>query len=268
VRGDGTVTTQPLAGTRALSVPPCRNAALCEELLNDPKEVYEHAVSVRGAQESCARSCVDGFGAGRGVHVGQPSGQRASTWLPGDRAAGRHAQQVARDGRAVPGVTVSGLPKPAACEAIHRYENEPRDLYGGAVVVAGADGSLDAALVLRTVFQRGERTWLRVGAGVVEQSTPEREFEETREKLRSISRFLVRGREAGAGGGRGGGSVTSPGARRDELTGMLAELVEEDPATVAASENLFELGLDSISLMQLVARWRRAGWRSTSPPTP
>jgi anthranilate/para-aminobenzoate synthase component I len=90
-----------------------------------------------------------------------------------------------------PAVTVSGLPKPQACEAIHRYENEPRDLYGGAVVVAGADGSLDAALVLRTVFQRGERTWLRVGAGVVEQSTPEREFEETREKLRSISRFLV-----------------------------------------------------------------------------
>jgi len=55
-----------------------------------------------------------------------------STGFPGDRAAGRHAQQVARDGRAVPGVTVSGLPKPAACEAIHRYENEPRTCNGGA----------------------------------------------------------------------------------------------------------------------------------------
>jgi anthranilate/para-aminobenzoate synthase component I len=50
---------------------------------------------------------------------------------------------------------------------------------------------LDAALVLRTVFRRDDQTWLRAGAGVVVQSDPEREFEETREKLRSISQFLV-----------------------------------------------------------------------------
>jgi anthranilate/para-aminobenzoate synthase component I len=59
------------------------------------------------------------------------------------------------------------------------------------VLAVDAEGALDAALVLRTVFQRDGRSWLRAGAGIVEQSTPEREFEETREKLRSISRFLV-----------------------------------------------------------------------------
>jgi salicylate synthase len=191
VRGDGTVTTQPLAGTRALSGAAMQDAALCEELLNDPKEVYEHAVSVRGAQEELRAVCVDGSVL---VEEFMSVSRRGSVQHLASRVTG---QLIATRNRwhamagLFPAVTVSGLPKPQACEAIQRYENEPRDLYGGAVVVAGADGSLDAALVLRTVFQRGERTWLRVGAGVVEQSTPEREFEETREKLRSISRFLV-----------------------------------------------------------------------------
>jgi anthranilate/para-aminobenzoate synthase component I len=53
------------------------------------------------------------------------------------------------------------------------------------------DGSMDAALVLRTVFQRGREVWLRAGAGIIAQSTPERELEETCEKLQSVARHLV-----------------------------------------------------------------------------
>jgi anthranilate/para-aminobenzoate synthase component I len=79
----------------------------------------------------------------------------------------------------------------AACSAIRRYEQQPRGLYSGAVITVDTDGGLDAALVLRSIFQAGGRTWLRAGAGVVEHSTPEREYEETCEKLRSISRFIV-----------------------------------------------------------------------------
>ncbi|MDQ1021176.1 anthranilate/para-aminobenzoate synthase component I [Streptomyces afghaniensis] len=60
---------------------------------------------------------------------------------------------------------------------------------------ADADGSLDAALVLRTVFQRDGRGWLRAGAGVMGQSTPEREWEETCEKLRSVAPHLRRGQD-------------------------------------------------------------------------
>jgi salicylate synthase len=90
-----------------------------------------------------------------------------------------------------PAVTASGIPKAMACELIRRYEPQPRDLYSGAVLTVDEDGSLDAALVLRAVFQQSGRTWLRAGAGIVEPSTPDREFEETCEKLRSISRFLV-----------------------------------------------------------------------------
>jgi anthranilate/para-aminobenzoate synthase component I len=52
-------------------------------------------------------------------------------------------------------------------------------------------GGLDAALVLRSVYQRDGAAWLRAGAGLISQSNPDREMEETREKLRSVSRFLV-----------------------------------------------------------------------------
>ncbi|HEX4359828.1 MAG TPA: salicylate synthase [Pseudonocardia sp.] len=191
VCADGTVSTQPLAGTRALSGDLERDAQLREELLNDPKEIYEHAVSVHGAQHELGTVCTPGS-----VLVEEFMGvrQRGSVQHLASRVTGRLAPE--RNGwhaltGLFPAVTASGLPKAAACEAIHRYEPGERGLYSGVVLTADADGALDAALVLRTVFQQGGRTWLRAGAGIVEQSTPERELEETREKLRSISRFLV-----------------------------------------------------------------------------
>jgi anthranilate/para-aminobenzoate synthase component I len=89
-----------------------------------------------------------------------------------------------------PAITATGCPKPEALRTISRYESEPRGLYAGAVFTVDAGGSLDAALVLRTVFQRDGRSWLRAGAGVMGQSTPEREWEESCEKLRSVAPHL------------------------------------------------------------------------------
>jgi salicylate synthetase len=81
--------------------------------------------------------------------------------------------------------------------AVTRHEAEPRGLYGGAVFQAGTDGSIDAALILRTLFDRGERAWLRTGAGVMGPSRPEREYEETCEKLRSVVPHLRLQRKQG-----------------------------------------------------------------------
>ncbi|MEU1936261.1 chorismate-binding protein [Streptomyces coeruleorubidus] len=91
-----------------------------------------------------------------------------------------------------PAITATGCPKPEALRTVSRYESEPRSLYAGAVFTADAGGSLDAALVPRTVFQRDGRSRLRAGAGVMGQSTPEREWEETCEKLRSVAPRLRR----------------------------------------------------------------------------
>lgn len=91
-----------------------------------------------------------------------------------------------------PAITASGIPKDTARRLISSLEQEPRGLYAGAVLTCDVRGELDAALVLRSVFQQGGRTWLQAGAGIVADSKPDREFEETREKLSSIAPYLVR----------------------------------------------------------------------------
>lgn len=138
-----------------------------------------------------------------------------------------------------PAITATGVPKAAAFAAIRSYEPEPRGLYSGAVISADADGSLDAALVLRTAFQRDGRTWLRAGAGIVGASRPERELEETREKLRSVSRFLVPAVAPAVSV-----SVSAAGPQREALRRTVAELLDEDPADVGDEDNLFERGLE------------------------
>lgn len=196
VTANGTVLTQPLAGTRALDGSADLDAARRAELYRDPKEVFEHAISVYLAATEMAAFCAGGT-----VHVQDFMSvkERGSVQHLASEVSGRLA-----DGAGLwdalstlfPAITASGVPKRAACELIRQAEPE-RGLYSGAVLTAGADGTLDAALVLRSVFRHAGRTWLRAGAGVVAQSDPARELEETREKLLSVSRFLVPANRSG-----------------------------------------------------------------------
>ncbi|MFI6350426.1 salicylate synthase [Streptomyces sp. NPDC050560] len=189
--GDGTATTQPLAGTRALTGEPERDTALRAELHRDPKEVYEHAMSVRLAVDE-----LSSVGAAGTTRVGEfltvrerGSVQHLASRVTTDLADGRTAWDAL--GAVFPPVTASGIPKPAAYRLIRELEDEPRGLYAGAVLRAGYDGSLDAALVLRAVYQRDDTAWLRAGAGIVGASRPDREYEESCEKLRSVAPYLV-----------------------------------------------------------------------------
>ncbi|MBG0851319.1 salicylate synthase [Streptomyces spinoverrucosus] len=190
--GTRRVSTQPLAGTRALAPRPEETARLRADLLGDPKEIHEHALSVRLAVDELTGICRQGTVA---VEEFMAVRERGSVQHLASRAAGHLADDRGPwDAFAAlfPAITATGCPKPQALRAIGRYESEPRGLYAGAVFTADADGSLDAALVLRTVFQRDGRSWLRAGAGVMGQSTPEREWEETCEKLRSVAPHLRR----------------------------------------------------------------------------
>ncbi len=191
VTADGRVATQPLAGTRAFDGDPEADRARRTELYRDPKEVFEHAISVRLAVDEMEQVCdpgsvvVDDFMSVRE----RGSVQHLASRLSGDLAPGRVAWDAL--GVLFPAITASGIPKRPACDLIARSETRPRGLYSGAVLTVDADGGLDAALVLRSIYQQDGHSWLRAGAGIVADSTPERELEETREKLRSVSRFLV-----------------------------------------------------------------------------
>jgi salicylate synthase len=191
VSADGEVVTQPLAGTRARGFGEQEDERLRAELLADPKEISEHVLSVKLAEEEMATVCRPGTVSVRDLMTVR---RRGSVQHLGSSVHGLLAESAtAWDAlRAVfPAVTASGIPKAPAYDTITRLEKEPRGIYSGAVLRAGSDGALDAALVLRSIFEEDGRTWLRAGAGILAGSTPARELEETCEKLRSVAPYVV-----------------------------------------------------------------------------
>ncbi|MEU6375583.1 salicylate synthase [Streptomyces sp. NPDC046909] len=196
VDADGHVITQPLAGTRARGLGEKEDERLRVELLADPKEISEHVLSVKLAEEEMATVCRPGSVSVRDLLSVRQRGsvQHLGSSVHGELAEDASAWDVLR--AVFPAVTASGIPKGPAYDCITRLERERRGIYSGAVLMAGSDGSLDAALVLRSLFEEGGRTWLRAGAGILSGSTPERELEETCEKLRSVAPYVVPARPA------------------------------------------------------------------------
>lgn len=191
VTENGQVRTQPLAGTRATADCAEEHHRLRTDLLLDTKEIFEHAVSVKASWEELAELCVpDSVVVDDFMTIKQRGTvQHLASSVSGQLAPGFGPWQAFA--ALFPAVTASGIPKRAAYECIRRHELQVRGLYSGAVLTIDHKGALDAALVLRTIFQQSGKTWLRAGAGIVEQSRPEREFEETCEKLRSVALHLV-----------------------------------------------------------------------------
>lgn len=191
VAADGLITTEPLAGTRAFSVSPDEDMAARADLESDAKEIVEHAISVRTSYAEVDSVAVAGTTAVSEFMTVKPRGsvQHLASTVIGRLAAPYSAWDALEV--LFPSVTASGIPKAPAIDAIYRLEASRRRAYSGAVVTVSSSGDLEAALVLRTVFRDGERSWLRAGAGVVGQSNPEREFTETCEKLGSVAPYLV-----------------------------------------------------------------------------
>ncbi|MGB3896324.1 MAG: salicylate synthase, partial [Mycolicibacter sinensis] len=191
VRDDGVVVTEPLAGTRARSGDPAVDGPVRAELESDAKEIVEHAISVRTSMQEIAEVAEPGSAA---VTDFMTVRERGSVQHLGSTVSGRLDPARNRMDALValfPAVTASGIPKAPGIEAILRLDECPRSLYSGAVVMFSSDGGLDAALTLRAAYEQDGRTWLRAGAGVIDASRPEREFEETCEKLATRAPYLI-----------------------------------------------------------------------------
>jgi len=196
VYDDGMVVTEPLAGTRALGRGAARDRQARNDLESDSKEIVEHAISVRGSLLEITEVAEPGSAA---VVDFMAVRERGSVQHLGSTVTGRlDASKDRMDALETlfPAVTASGIPKAASVDAILRLDESPRELYSGAVVMFSADGGLDAALTLRAAYERDGRTWLRAGAGIIAASDPDREFEETCEKLATLAPHLVARRRA------------------------------------------------------------------------
>jgi salicylate synthase len=191
VDANGLVRTQPLAGTRPLLHRPERDDRLREELRWNVKECYEHVISARLAAEEMLAVCDPATVAVRDLMTIKRRGtvQHLASMVTGQLLPGLTAWDAAA--ALLPAVTASGIPKAPALDLISELEGDERGLYAGAVCTVGGTGSLDAALVLRSMFQDADGAWLRAGAGIVADSNPPDEYDETTNKLRSAADCLV-----------------------------------------------------------------------------
>lgn len=192
VDDDRVVTTEPLAGTRAFGRGATADLAARADLITDPKEIVEHAISVQTSFSEIAAVADPGTPAVSDFMAVRERGsvQHLASTVRGRLAADRSSWDALEV--LFPSVTASGIPKREGVDSVFRLDHDPRGLYSGAVVTVSPTGALEATLVLRAVYQNAEGAWLRAGAGIVGQSRPEREFEETCEKLGSIAPYVVK----------------------------------------------------------------------------
>ena len=183
-------TMRPIAGTRRRGGDPEEDTALEKELLEDEKEGSEHLMLVDLARNDLGRVCRAGsvkVSESRTIEryshvmhiVSQVEGEL------GDGVSGAQALRAT-----FPAGTVSGAPKLKAIEIIDRLEKEKRGFYAGIVGYFEPGGNLNSCINIRSGMKAGNILTLQSGAGIVADSVPEREYEETCEKMRAIAKVL------------------------------------------------------------------------------
>jgi anthranilate synthase component 1 len=200
---DGKVTIRPIAGTRPRGRTPAEDLALEAELLADEKERAEHLMLLDLGRNDVGRVALAGE-SGRNTPIGERSAPRVRVTesfiierysqvmhivsnVEGDAPEGLDPVDVLM--AALPAGTLSGAPKVRAMEIIDELERVKRGLvYAGAVGYFGADGSVDTCIVLRTGLVKDGVLHVQAGGGVVADSDPDGEYEETLHKSRALAR--------------------------------------------------------------------------------
>jgi len=187
---DGEVAIHPIAGTRRRDSDPARDAALEAELRADEKERAEHVMLVDLGRNDVGR-------------VSAPGSVRVTQFLDVERYSHvmhlvSHVTGRLREGltsydalrAGFPAGTVSGAPKVRAMQILAELEGQRRGLYAGAVGHIGFDGNLDTCIAIRTLVFKGGVAYAQAGGGIVADSVPAAEFDETENKLGAALRAL------------------------------------------------------------------------------
>ncbi len=201
---DGVVTVRPIAGTRPRGRTEAEDLALERDLLSDPKELAEHLMLIDLGRNDVGRIAEIGsveltekMVIERYSHV-----MHIVSNVQGRLRPGLSAMDVLR--ATFPAGTVSGAPKIRAMEIIDELEPVKRGVYAGAVGYIAWNGNMDTAIAIRTAVIKAGTLHIQAGAGIVHDSVPRNEWEETMNKGRAIFRAVALA-EAGLGDGRGSG---------------------------------------------------------------
>ncbi|MGR3541395.1 MAG: anthranilate synthase component I [Hasllibacter sp.] len=182
----GEVTIRPIAGTRPRGATPDRDRALEEDLLADPKELAEHLMLLDLGRNDVGRVARIGtvrpteeFVVERYSHV-----MHIVSNVVGELREGQDALSALLAG--LPAGTVSGAPKVRAMQIIDELEPEKRGVYGGGVGYFSAGGDMDFCIALRTGVLKDGKLYVQAGGGVVHDSDPEAEWQETVNKSNAL----------------------------------------------------------------------------------
>lgn len=179
------VITHPIAGSRPRGKTPEEDQALADELAADPKERAEHLMLVdlsrNDLQRVCSAGTVDTVEFMQVRHYSHI--MHLESTVVGRLAPGRSAYDVLA--ATFPAGTLSGAPKPRAMQIIERLEGTRRGIYGGVVGYLDFAGDLDLAIAIRTAVLRDGVAHVQAGAGIVADSVPEAEYQETITKAAS-----------------------------------------------------------------------------------
>lgn len=188
---DRIVTTRPIAGTRPRGKNDEQDLKLEEELLKDTKEKAEHIMLVDLGRNDLGRVCKFGtvkvtefMGIEKYSHV-----MHIVSEVQGKLKEGKDSYDVLR--AAFPAGTVSGSPKIRAMEIIDELENYRRGPYAGSVGYFGFSGNLDTCITIRTIVIKNNTAYIQAGAGIVADSLPEREYQETLNKAKAQLEALI-----------------------------------------------------------------------------
>lgn len=187
---DGKVETRPIAGTRPRGRTPEEDAALEAELLADEKERAEHLMLVDLGRNDLGRVC-------------RPGSVQCDSFMEIERYS--HVMHIVsnvsgrlREDRdcydallsCLPAGTVSGAPKLRAMEIIAELEQEARGAYAGAIGYLSYTGNLDSCITIRTIIFKQGKAYVQAGAGIVGDSVPEKEYEETVNKAKGMLKAI------------------------------------------------------------------------------
>ena len=189
------LTTFPVAGSRPRGATPEEDKALEEELLSDEKELAEHNMLVDLGRNDLGRICK--FGSVEVTEYKQIHKYSRIMHICSQVEGDIREEYDSLDAieSVLPAGTLSGAPKIRACEIIEELEKTPRGIYGGALGYLDFTGNMDTCIAIRMAVKKGEKVYVQAGAGIVADSVPETEYEETANKAGAVIRAIQNARE-------------------------------------------------------------------------
>lgn len=187
---DSHVEIHPIAGTRPRGKTETEDEQLAEDLLADEKERAEHYMLVDLARNDIGRVAKYGtvetptlLEIGKFSHV-----MHIISKVTGKLSDVVHPIEALQS--SFPAGTVSGAPKIRAMEILHEIEPTKRGIYAGAIGYLGYDGNIDSCIAIRTMVIKDKKVYVQAGAGIVADSVPEKEWEETRNKAKALIKAI------------------------------------------------------------------------------